>query len=138
MGKKKPGFRMTDSQFREAEAYVQAAQHLLGLQAWRIEVTDEPAEKGNDGQIHLYSEDDFIANLRFGAALKPWTRPRIAQLVVHELLHPFLHDLIQTATRGRGGDAETTAQGHRIINVLTPILADIVTQMVEFEDEGEE
>lgn len=135
--KKKQEFRLNEQQFAEAAIYVQAAQQLLGLQQWRIEVSPEPAHKSNHGQIHLYSDDDLIANLLFGALHEEWTRERICKLVVHELLHPFFHPLIISATRGRGGDGEVSAEEHKLINVLTEILSPIVFDMVEF-DEGDE
>lgn len=133
--KKKPEFRLTEQQLGEAGAYVQAAQHLLGLQGWRIEISAEPAHKSNNAEIHLHDSDDLIAQVRFGVQSEPWSRERIAMLVVHELLHPFLHHLISTATRGKPLDSETSAQEHRVINVLTPILTDIVLDMVEFDNE---
>lgn len=134
--KKKPEFRLTEQQLAEASAYVQAAQHLLGLQGWRIEVSAEAAHKSNNAEIHLHDSDDLIGQVRFGSQPEPWSRERIAMLVVHELMHPFLHHLIQTATRGKPVDSETSAQEHRIINVLTPVLTEIVLEMVDFEDEG--
>ena len=134
---KPPLIGLTPEQYMVAEAYCQAAQHLLGLQGWRIEVSRELAHKSNHAEIHIHDEDDLIAQLRFGVAAEPWTHERIAMLVVHEMLHPFFHGLIQAASRGRRQDTETSAQEHRLINVLTPIHTDIVLQMVEFEEDEE-
>lgn len=132
---KPPQIGLSPEQYLVAEAYCQAAQHLLGLQGWRIEVSREPAHRSNHAEIHLHDEDDLIGQLRFGVASEPWTHERIAMLVVHELLHPFFHGLINAASRGRRQDTETSAQEHRLINVLTPVLTDIVLQMVEFDEE---
>ena len=134
---KPPQIGLTPEQYMVAEAYCQAAQHLLGLQGWRIEVSRELAHKNNYADILIDDERDLIAQMRFGVAAEPWTHERIAFYVVHEVLHPFFFPLIDTAKRGRMPDSETETQEHRLINVLTPILTDIVLQMVEFEEDEE-
>ena len=92
----------------------------LNLADWRIERGSKPAkaamasvEFNPPARLVTYRLGDFGA--------EDITPHSLEKTAIHELLHVFLYDLIQTAS-GKATDEELEAAEHRIINILESLL----------------
>lgn len=102
------------------DEFVSQWKQRLNLADWRIERGSRPAkaamasvEFNDPARLATYRLGDFGAE-----AITPESLERTA---LHELLHVFLHDLIELACRQHDPD-ELEAAEHRVINVLESLL----------------
>jgi len=104
------------------DAFVVKWQQRLNLGDWRIERGAKPAKNAmasvefNPGaRLAVYRIGDFG-----GEAI---TAESLEQAAIHELLHVFLFDLIDTAN-GKPSAEQMEAAEHRVVNVLEKLLKD--------------
>lgn len=106
------------AQFADKVAFWQSK---LNLCDWRIEPSSIEAEDAmacitidNAQRLAVYCLGDFKST--------EVNEQSISMTALHEVLHIFLHDLVDAA-RDRGStDEELEAQTHRVINVLERLL----------------
>jgi hypothetical protein len=104
--------------------YVKDWQARLGLQGWRITVSQKHAKAGNMAEVAEIDTPALLAAIKLGKDWKgyPVTPHSLEQTAVHELLHILLHELVEQAqSKAVTHDELQTAQ-HRVINVLETLL----------------
>jgi hypothetical protein len=106
-------------QAKEFDLYVNEWQTILNVNDWRIERSSKPAK---NAMASVEMDDGArLATLRlgdFGSVVI--NRQSISMTALHEVLHVFLYDLIQTARSNN--DANLESEEHRVINVLEKLL----------------
>lgn len=107
---------LTPDDCEKFDGYVKKWQRILNLSDWRIERGAKRAKKS----MAEVSFDDaarlatYRIGMSFGAA--PVTDFNLEQTALHEVLHVFLHELLEADTQSLEG-AE-----HRVVNVLEKLL----------------
>lgn len=113
--------RPTAEQAEEFDRHIQHWQRFLNLQDWRLERGQKPAinamasiETNSGARLGVYRLGDFGAT--------PVTTKSLSMTALHECLHVFLHDLIETAQDRAATPDQLEAVEHRVINVLEKVL----------------
>ena len=106
-------------QAQEFDIYVNEWQAVLNVNDWRIERSTKPAK---NAMASVEMDDGArLATLRLGDfASVPINSQSLSMTALHEVLHVFLYDLIQTARSNN--DANLESEEHRVINVLEKLL----------------
>lgn len=99
-------------------------QDKLNLNDWRIEPSDSPAAKANAAEINKFDLKARLATYRVGADFGAMavTDMSIEQIACHEVLHVFLHELLQFAQEPGADAADIDSAEHRVINTLVHLL----------------
>lgn len=106
-------------QAQEFDGYLKDWQVILNVCDWRIERINKAA-KSAMASVEM-DESARLATLRLGDfAGTPITSESLSLTALHEVLHVFLYDLIQTARTN--DEASIEAEEHRVINVLEKLL----------------
>jgi len=107
------------AQAKEFDAHIEHWQTLLNLHDWRIERGTKPAK---NAMASVEMDDGArLATLRLGDfAGTPINSQSLSMTALHEVLHVFLYDLIQTARANN--DSRMENEEHRVINVLEKLL----------------
>jgi hypothetical protein len=106
-------------QAKEFDVFVDQWQTILNVHDWRIERSIKVAK---NAMASVEMDDGArLASLRLGDfAGTPINSQSLSMTALHEVLHVFLYDLIQTARSNN--DAQLEAEEHRVINVLEKLL----------------
>ena len=100
---------------------VQKWQQVLSLGDWRIEKGLKPA-KAAMASVE-FNQGARLATYRLGDfGAEKITPDSLDKTALHELLHIFLHDLMDVATDPKSSDEEIEMQEHRVINLLENLL----------------
>ena len=100
---------------------VQKWQQVLSLGDWRIEKGLKPA-KAAMASVE-FNQGARLATYRLGDfGAEKITPDSLDKTALHELLHIFLHDLMNVATDPKSSDEEIEMQEHRVINLLENLL----------------
>lgn len=121
---KTPTENLTDAKdldfFRQEVSYWQ---EKLGMLDWRIVVIDKPTS--NMAMVEKLDLESRTAKIRFGSSfgkhelVSPDT---ISSTALHEVLHVFLHELLNSyETPPSPPDVKYSAE-HRVVNVLENVL----------------
>lgn len=106
------------------EAYVRKWQALLSLGEWRIKRSLKAPRKGVMAEIKKFDYEQRLASyqigLHFGA--EEVSDETLQATALHEVLHIFLHDLIELAKDEATPEDVLNSQEHRVINVLETLL----------------
>jgi hypothetical protein len=89
---------MTDEQRAYWQAYVDEIKPIMRVSDWRIQVSDEPAEPGNDAQM-WFKQNQPSVTLRLCADFDARPRDEQRVIVAHELLHCHTHHPWETVNR---------------------------------------
>ena len=96
-------------------------QQVLSLGDWRIEKGLKPA-KAAMASVE-FNQGARLATYRLGDfGAEKITPDSFDKTALHELLHIFLHDLMDVATDPKSSDEEIEMQEHRVINLLENLL----------------
>ena len=96
-------------------------QQVLSLGDWRIEKGIKPA-KAAMASVE-FNQGARLATYRLGDfGAEKITPDSLDKTALHELLHIFLHDLMDVATDPKSSDEEIEMQEHRVINLLENLL----------------
>jgi hypothetical protein len=110
---------LDQEQAKEFDVYVDEWQTILNVHDWRIERGNRPA-KNAMASVEM-DDGPRLAVLRLGDfAGTPINSQSLSMTALHEVLHVFLYDLIQTARSNN--EAGIEAEEHRVINVLEKLL----------------
>jgi hypothetical protein len=98
-------------------------QHVLGLHDWRIAVSERRASRKVMAEVWKFDLEQRSASIRLG---KDWsgeavTPEMLDKTALHEVLHIFLHELIEAARANHDEDAIGSAE-HRCVNILEVLL----------------
>jgi hypothetical protein len=98
-------------------------QHVLGLHDWRIAVAERRASRKVMAEVAKFDLEQRSASIRLG---KDWsgeavTPEMLDKTALHEVLHIFLHELIEAARANHDEDAIGSAE-HRCVNILEVLL----------------
>lgn len=98
-------------------------QHVLGLHDWRIAVSPRRASRKVMAEVAKFDLEQRSASIRLG---KDWsweavTPEMLDKTALHEVLHVFLHELIEKAKANQDEDAIGSAE-HRCVNILEVLL----------------
>ena len=98
-------------------------QHVLGLHDWRITVSPRRASRKVMAEVAKFDLEQRSASIRLG---KDWsgeavTPEMLDKTALHEVLHVFLHELIEKAKANQDEDAIGSAE-HRCVNILEVLL----------------
>lgn len=98
-------------------------QHVLGMHDWRIAVQARRSSRKVMAEVAKFDLEQRSAAIRLG---KDWsgeavTPEALDQTALHEVLHIFLRELIQTARANQDEDAIGSAE-HRVVNILEVLL----------------
>tara|TARA_R110000868_G_scaffold101172_1_gene278593 strand:- start:317 stop:685 length:369 start_codon:yes stop_codon:yes gene_type:complete len=108
----------------QAELFAQSVrkwQQVLSLGDWRIEKGLKPA-KAAMASVE-FNQGARLATYRLGDfGAEKITPDSLDKTALHELLHIFLHDLMDVATDPKSSDEEIEMQEHRVINLLENLL----------------
>lgn len=99
-------------------------QHVLGMHDWRIAVQARRSSRKVMAEVAKFDLEQRSAAIRLG---KDWsgeavTPDALDQTALHEVLHIFLHELIETAKVPDQPDDAITSVEHRCINILEQLL----------------
>lgn len=109
------------AQAAQFDQYVQYWQRVLSLHGWRIERVNKVA-RGAMACVD-FDEGARLATYKLGDfGATPIDAESLCKTALHEVLHVFLHDLIQGAADSRASDDHLEALEHNVINVLERIL----------------
>ena len=101
------------------DSFLKDWQVVLNVCDWRIERINK-FEKNAMASVEM-NDAARLATLRLGDfGGTPVTDESLSLTALHEVLHVFLYDLIQTARSN--DDAKIEAEEHRVINVLEKLL----------------
>lgn len=110
-------------QAEEFDRYVKYWQEVLSLYGWRIERVNKVA-RGAMACVD-FDEGARLATYKLGDfGATPIDAESLSKTALHEVLHVFLHDLIQGAADSRSSDEHLEALEHNVINVLEKVLHD--------------
>ena len=108
----------------QAELFAESVkkwQQVLSLGDWRIEKGLKPA-KAAMASVE-FNQGARLATYRLGDfGAEKITPDSLDKTALHELLHIFLHDLMDVATDPKSSDEEIEMQEHRVINLLENLL----------------
>jgi hypothetical protein len=108
-------------QTADFDRYVEYWQKCLSLHNWRIERVKKPAK---DAMASIaFDPGAKLATYRLGDfGATEITPESLSKTALHEILHVFLHDLIEGASDGRCNPEQLEALEHSVINVLEKVL----------------
>ena len=106
-------------------AYVANWKDVLGLADWRIAVHEKRANRKVMAEVFKFDLEQRSASIRLG---KDWgaeevTDRTLNETALHEILHVFLFELIETAKLDPEPDILSSVE-HRVINVLEKLLTE--------------
>jgi hypothetical protein len=109
------------------DLFVRKWQAELNLNDWRIEPSSRPAAKANMAEVDRFDLKARLATYRVGADFggTPVTDMSIEQIACHEVLHVFLHELIESARDPAQTDDALASIEHRVIHSLVRVLVPI-------------
>lgn len=105
--------------------YVHHWQYALGLNDWRITVSETRTKRRVLALCHKVDLEQRLAVIRLGEHFdpRPVTSEEMWKLAFHEVAHIWLTELISTV-KNNGDDIDAQrSQEHRIINVLEDLVA---------------
>ena len=106
-------------------AYVATWREVLSLGDWRIAVSEKRSSRKVMAEVSKFDLEQRSATIRLGKDFGnvPVTDHNLKETALHEVLHIFLHELIETAKETESDDVLGSAE-HRCINVLEKLLVD--------------
>lgn len=106
-------------------AYVATWREVLSLGDWRIAVSEKRSSRKVMAEVVKFDLEQRSATIRLGKDFGnvPVTDHNLKETALHEVLHIFLHELIETAKETENDDVLGSAE-HRVINVLEKLLVD--------------
>lgn len=116
---------VTPEHVRKFAHYVAAWCEMLSLGDWRIQVSEKVAQRKVMAEVFKTDLEQRLAAIRL---CKDWgesgpTDKALNETALHEVLHVFLHELIETAKRNPDVDTLRSVE-HRVINVLERLLSE--------------
>ena len=120
---KKPANPVKPSDVDAFATLVHEWQQRLNLMDWRI-VQSPKRSRGSCAEVSRRDLAARLATYRIGEnfGAEPVTELTIERTVVHELLHVFLYELVETARDPHASEDALEAAEHRVVNVLEKLL----------------
>lgn len=124
VAKKPPANPVTQSGRDAFAMYVHKWQDALNLNDWRIQPSAKPANKANMAEVFKIDLEARLATYRIGEDFggTPVTADSIEDTALHEVLHVFLHELLEFAKAPGANPADITSAEHRVIQTLVRVL----------------
>ena len=109
------------------DLFIKKWQEALTLGDWRIEPSEKPAAKANAAEVNRFDLEARLATYRIGTDFgsTPVTDQSIEEIACHEVLHVFLHELIQFAKDPTSKPSDVASAEHRVINSLVRVLVPV-------------
>lgn len=117
---------VTEEAAAKFAAYVATWQDILSLGDWRIAVSERRSTRKVMAEVCKFDLGQRSATIRLGKDFgnTPVNDHTLKETALHEVLHVFFYELIETAM-SEGEDTELVGSlEHRVINVLERLLAD--------------
>jgi hypothetical protein len=124
MAKKQPPNPVTQDDAALFSDCVKKWQHVLGMHDWRIAVSPRRSTRKVMAEVFKFDLEQRSATIRLGKdwGPEPITPDELDKTALHEVLHVFLHELIETAKVADQPDDVISSAEHRCINLLEQIL----------------
>jgi hypothetical protein len=108
----------------EFAGHVENWREALCLMDWRVNVSPVRAGKVM-AQVHKADLEQRMATIRLGKdfGTTPVNEKSLNETALHEMLHVFLHELIETARVPEQDLDVIRSAEHRVINVLERLLS---------------
>lgn len=104
------------------ELYLRQWQERLGLQDWRVVISDKPTR--NAAELYRVDLEARTAVIRLGRdfGAEPVDDATLEDTAVHELLHLLLHELKEFTADPTAKDADRMSAEHRVVHTLVNLL----------------
>ena len=119
----KPGNPVKQADADAFDLFVSKWQDALNLRDWRIEKSSKHSREL--AEIHSMDLKARLAVYKLAAdfgADKPITGQSLEEIACHEVLHVFLHELIEFAKLPGGKEDDIESAEHRVIQTLVRLL----------------
>jgi len=116
---------LTDAEVAQFDAEVKKWQTLLNLGDWRIERSKKAARKMVMAEVVRRELAHRLASYRLN---RDWSNEEhitgrlLEEIALHEVLHVFLHELLEHSGTPGTSESDIEAAEHRVINTLTRLL----------------
>lgn len=122
--KKPPNKPVTEEHAQKFAAAVVFWADVLGLGDWRIVVSETRAKRAVMAEVFKFDLEQRSASIRLGKDFgqNDVTDRALSDTALHEVLHIFLHELLQFA-QSDGLQEDVDSAEHRVINVLERVLS---------------
>jgi hypothetical protein len=107
-------------------AYVATWREVLSLGDWRIAVSEKRSSRKVMAEVCKFDLEQRSATIRLGKDFGnvPVNEETLKETALHEVLHIFLYELVQTAMDEGEDSNKVGSAEHRCINVLEKLLGD--------------
>jgi hypothetical protein len=104
--------------------HIQKWQDALNLNDWRIQPSSKAAGKANMAEVYKLDLEARLATYRIGDDFggTPVTDASLEDTALHEVLHVFLHELIEFAKDPASNASDIASAEHRVIHSLVRAL----------------
>jgi hypothetical protein len=121
---KKPANPVTQVGRDAFAMFVHKWQDALNMNDWRISPSSKPAAKANMAEVYKFDLEARLASYRIGEDFggTPVTDNSVEETALHEVLHVFLHELIEFAKDPSAKPADINSAEHRVIQSLVKAL----------------
>jgi hypothetical protein len=111
----------TPEQLAEFDGYLKKWQDRLGMNDWRVYRSTKPPAKtaAADVDVDVGAKTARVRVGDFGTA--PITSHELEDTALHELLHPFVSELVHVVKASKDWNLRMNAE-HRIIHTLVRLL----------------
>ncbi len=115
---------VTPEDAEKYEGYIREWQRILGLGDWRIKRSLKAPRKGVMAEIKRFDYEQRMATYQIGMhfGAEAVTPEALDATALHEVLHIFLHDLIELAKDQSTPPDTLASTEHRVINILEQLL----------------
>lgn len=122
--KKPPANPVTPAASDAFSLFVMKWQARLNLMDWRIHKSEKPASKKNMAEVVQMDLEAKLATYRIGSDFggTPVTAQSVEETACHEMLHVFLHPLLEAAQDRSITAEQLNGIEHAVINTLVHIL----------------
>jgi hypothetical protein len=122
--KKQPANPVTPAASDAFDLYVRQWQAKLNLMDWRIHRSEKQASKRNMAEVVQMDLEARLAAYRVGADFggTPVTAQSVEETACHEMLHVFLHPLLEAAQDRSITAEQLNGIEHAVINTLVHLL----------------
>ncbi len=125
--KAKP-IRLTQAHRAEFRRHLADWQDRLNLRDWRISLSETRAKPTVLAEVSRRLLEDRLATIRLSEVWdenNPPTPELLEEVALHELLHIFLHELLEFAGTPGVNDSDVASQEHRVVITLARLLVSL-------------